>query len=72
MGAGNIDIDKIFLRYKIGKESTIRLFGDKFVDKNKNICKIKIILKGEKKHDLCSKYNYNNSDLSENNLWKLN
>ena len=46
MGTGNIDDDKIFLRYKIGKESTIRLFGDKFVDKNKNICKIKIILKG--------------------------
>ena len=61
--------DKIFLKYKIGPESTIRLFGDKFVEKYKNICTI--ILKGENEQELCPNYKYNNNDLSDNNTLEI-
>ena len=51
------DIDEINIKYKNTKERNIRLFGDIFVENNKNICKI--IVNGVE-HELCSHFNLEN------------
>ena len=40
VGAGASSKDEIRIKYKINESKEIRLFGDKFVENNKDICKI--------------------------------
>ena len=63
-------IDEIAIQYKIDKikySKDIQIFGDKFVENNKNLCRI--IFNGNE-YDLCSKININNKQLS-NNIFEI-
>ena len=62
----NINEIKIKIVYDINKNDRIKIFGKKFVEKNKNICKMYI---NEQEYDICenvnfNKYGVNNSDKS--------
>ena len=45
--------DKISIKYKLGNSRRIKLFGIKFVENNKGLCKLKI---NEKEIELCELY----------------
>ena len=59
------DISEINIIYQINKENKeyIKIFGNKFVENNKNICKMII---DNKEYEICEKYNikkYNKNKL---------
>ena len=57
---------KLFLRYKINKkDDKIRLFGEEFVDNNKNICKI---IYKEKIYELTDHFDKTVYDIKEDIL----
>ena len=58
-------IDEIKIEYKIDENKNIRIFGDEFVNNNKNICKIII---NKKEEELCSFYDTENIELNNNIL----
>ena len=62
------NFDKIKIIYKIPLEETIRLFGDKFVENNKNVCKI--IIDGQE-NELCSVYNTRNIKFNEEKFFEI-
>ena len=63
----NNDIDEITIIYKIRKsQTTIKLFGEKFVENNKDVCNI--IINGEEK-ELNSFYNL--ESLKDNELFEI-
>jgi len=71
------DISEINIIYNINKENTeyinyINLFGNKFVENNKNICRMII---DNKEYIMCEKYtikNYNNKNELEIKLKRIN
>ena len=60
-------IDEIKIEYMIGEEKEIRIFGDDFVNNNKDLCKIII---NEKEEELCTNYNTENIELN-NNIFEI-
>ena len=54
--------NEIIIKYKIGKEDKIRIFGDKFVENNKNNFKTII---NENNYELNSFYNIKNEKENE-------
>ena len=60
--------DEIKIKYKISEEENIRIFGDEFVNNNKNLCKI--IING-KEEELCPFYNTKNINLKKDKNDKI-
>ena len=61
------DISEINIIYDIKQENKIRIFGAKFVENNKNICKMII---DNKEYEITNKYNIEN--YKKNNKNTLN
>ena len=64
----NIDVDEILIKYKINFENEIIIFGDKFVENNKNICKM--FINGKEK-ELSSTLDINNIELNDDKILEL-
>ena len=60
-----IDIEEIIIQYKNIKGALIKLFGDKFVENNKNLC---IIIINDVENELCSHFNLENIKLNNDIL----
>jgi len=61
----NININEINIIYKINKEEKIKIFGEEFVENNKNICKIKY---DNKEYELKEEFEIKNKNKSELNI----
>ena len=53
------DISEINIIYDINGKNNIKIFGSKFVENNKNICKMII---DNKEYELTTKYNVKSND----------
>ena len=56
------------MEYKILEDTNIKIFGDDFVENNKEICKIII---GENEEELCLSYETKNIKLKEDKILKI-
>ena len=61
----NININEINIIYKINKEEKIKIFGEEFVENNKDICKIKY---DNKEYELKEEFEIKNKNKSELNI----
>ena len=64
----SIIINEIIIKYKIEDEETIKIFGEEFVFKNKNFCKI--IIEGKEKK-LCSEIDKNSIKINKENTFEI-
>ena len=60
--------DEFIMKYKIIEDTKIRIFGDDFVENNKEICKIII---GEKEEELCAFYETENIKLKDDKILEI-
>ena len=59
------DISEINIMYNIKEENKIRIFGDKFIENNKNICKMII---DNKEYEITEEYNIENYKNNNNKI----
>ena len=65
----NNQSNEMTIKYKIGEEKEIAIFGNEFVNNNNKICKIRI---NGKEEELSSNFDTENINLNDNNILEIN
>ena len=60
--------NKMTIKYRINNEKKIKIFGDNFVDNNKNNC---LIIIDDKQRDICSEYEINENEKKTKDTFEI-